>query len=88
MAAVMNGKPLSMTEAWQAYDRLFDDPRVVFVPEPDDVEVLFRRYTAGRLSSSKLWADALLLAFARTAGGTLVTFDQTLARRAGADGLP
>ena len=31
-AAAMNGQPLTMAEAWQAYDRLFEDDRVVLYP--------------------------------------------------------
>ncbi len=36
-AAAMAGKPLSMAEAWKVHDRLFDDDRVAFVPEPPGV---------------------------------------------------
>jgi uncharacterized protein len=80
-AAAMDGKPLRMDEAWEAYDRLYDDDRVVFMPEPPGVETHFREYTSGRLASPKFWADAWLLAFARAAGGTLVTFDRALSTR-------
>lgn len=78
-AAAMDGKPLTMTEAWHAYDRFLTDDRVVLVPEPDGVEARFRDYTRGRTASPKLWADAWLLAVAETAGGTVVTFDRRLA---------
>jgi len=37
-AAAMNGKPLTTSEAWQAYDRLFEDGRVVLMPEPEAFE--------------------------------------------------
>ena len=77
----MNGKPLSMDAAWRAYDRLFEDDRVAFVPEPAEVERRFREYTSGRTVSPKVWADGWLLAFAAAAGGTLVTFDRALAAR-------
>lgn len=80
-AAAMNGKPLTMTDAWRVHDRLFEDDRVAFVPEPVDIEARFREYASGEAASPKLLADAWLLAFAYTAGGTLVTFDQTLAAR-------
>ena len=78
-AAAMDSKPLSMREAWHVFDRFFEDDRVVFAPEPAEVETLFRKYTAGRRASPKFWADAWLLAFAQTAPGTLVTFDRALA---------
>jgi uncharacterized protein len=82
-AAAMDGKPLTMKAAWRVHDRLFDDDRVVFVPEPADVEVRFREGSGSRIVSPKLWSDAWLLAFAACAGGVMVTFDSALAARAG-----
>jgi toxin-antitoxin system PIN domain toxin len=78
-AAAMDGKPLTMIKAWHVYDRFFEDDRVGFVTEPPEVETRFRKYTAGRTASPKLWADAWLLAFAQAAQGTLVTLDRGLA---------
>jgi len=79
--AAMDGKPLSLNEAWRAYDRLFADERVGLMPEPPEVESRFRQNTRGRTASPKLWADAWLLAFAQSADGILVTFDRALAAR-------
>ena len=80
-AAAMDGKPLTLNEAWRAYDRLFADERVGLMPEPPDIENRFRQNTRGRSDSPKLWADAWLLAFAQSADGILVTFDRALAAR-------
>ena len=80
-SGVMNGQPLSMKAAWNAYDRLFEDARVAWLPEPPDVEEHFRKHTASRIASPKLWADAYLLALAHQLDGTLVTFDRALATR-------
>jgi len=80
-AAAMNGKPLGMDAAWQAYDRLFEDGRVALLPEPDTFEPQFRSLSRSRTASPKVWADAYLAAFAAQCGGTLVTFDQALASR-------
>jgi toxin-antitoxin system PIN domain toxin len=80
-AAVMDGKPLTVAEAWRVYDRLYDDDRVMFVSEPPEVERLFREKASGRTASPKLWADAWLLAVAQAAGGILITFDKALASR-------
>jgi predicted nucleic acid-binding protein len=80
-SAVMNGKPLNMNEAWRAYDRLFEDDRVAFLPEPAAVDSEFRRCSAGGTASPKIWADAWLLAVVRASGGILVTFDRALAAR-------
>src|ERR1035438_5085045 len=81
-AAVMNGKPLRMPEAWAAYDRLFEDDRVTFFDEPRGIDDAFRKYARKNHASPKLWADAWLLAFAECADGVVVTFDQALAARA------
>jgi toxin-antitoxin system PIN domain toxin len=72
-AAVMDGKPLTITAAWRVYDRLYEDDRVTFVSEPPEVEA------SGRTASPKVWADAWLLALAQAAEGVLVTFDKALA---------
>jgi len=80
-AAAMNGKPLTMSAAWHAYDRLFDDDRVTLLPEPDSLEAAFRKLSRSRLASPKVWADAYLVAFAAENNGTLVTFDHALAKR-------
>jgi hypothetical protein len=80
-SAAMDGKPLGMDEAWRVHDGLFTDDRVALVPEPADIETPFREYASGRVASPKLWADAWLLAVARSSGGTLVTFDRALAAR-------
>ena len=80
-AAAMDGKPLTIAEAWRVYDRLYDDDRVTFVAEPVEVEKRFREKAVGRTASPKVWADAWLLATAQEAGGVLVTLDKALAGR-------
>jgi uncharacterized protein len=80
-SAAMDGRPLTMVEAWRVHDRFFEDDRVKFVPEPEGIESRFREHTAGGPASPKLWADAWLLAFALAAAGMLVTFDRALAAR-------
>jgi hypothetical protein len=82
-AAAMNGKPLTMLEAWAVHDRLFEDERVVFLPEPAGLQEEFRARTILKSASPKVWADAYLGAFAAAAGATLVTFDRALKDRSG-----
>ena len=77
----MDGKPLTMRDAWRVYDRLFEDERVALIPERAAVETRFRDYSDGAIVSPKQWADAWLLAFAQVAEGTVVTFDRALASR-------
>lgn len=80
-AAAMDGKPLTISEAWRVYERFYDDERVIFVTEPQEVDRMFREKAVGRIASPKLWADAWLLAFAQAAEGALVTFDKALEAR-------
>jgi uncharacterized protein len=80
-AAAMDGKPLTIAEAWRVYDRFYDDDRVTFVAEPADVEKEFRERAVGRTVSPKVWGDAWMLALASAAGGVLVTFDKALGPR-------
>ena len=80
-AAVMDGKPLGMSQAWRVYDRFYEDDRVTFMEEPQEVDRRFREKAAGRLASPKVWADAWMLAVAQASGGSLVTFDKALASR-------
>jgi hypothetical protein len=88
ISAAMDGKPLTMVEAWRVYDRFYEDDRVEFLPEPADAETRFRKFAAERAAAPKLWADAWLLAFATAAGGTVVTFDRALASRGASSLLP
>ena len=80
-AAAMNGKPLTMRQAWQAYDRLFEDDRVALWREPDAFETEFRRLVSAGTASPKMWADAYLVAFAICTKAIVVTFDRALENR-------
>jgi toxin-antitoxin system PIN domain toxin len=80
-SAAMDGKPLSMKQAWNAYDVLAGDERVDFISEPPGLERAFRGFSSSAHASPKLWADAYLTAFASECGGSIVTFDRSLARR-------
>ena len=80
-AAAMDGRPLTIAEAWRVYDRFYDDDRVTLISEPPEVEERFREKAVGRTVSPKVWADAWLLAFAQAAEGMLVTFDKALSAR-------
>jgi uncharacterized protein len=80
-ASVMDGKPLTLAESWQIYDRLFEDDRVVFLPEPAGLEEEFRRFSTMDTASPKVWTDAYLIALASCQGGQLITFDRALQNR-------
>ena len=85
-AAAMDRHPVTMGQAWQAYDRLFQDERISLYPEPAGFEMRFRRLSQSPAASPKVWADAYLVAFAEGHRGRLVTFDRALQNR-GADCL-
>lgn len=74
-------------EAWRAYDLLLSDERVSFhlEPEPEELDLAFRKLTSKAQRSSRDWPDAYLAAFAQTAGLNLVTFDRALCKLAGTD---
>lgn len=80
-AAAMDGKPLTIGQAWRVYDRFYEDDRVLFISEPVEIDQRFREKAVGRQASPKIWADAWLLAMAQAAGGTLITFDRALGTR-------
>src|SRR5208282_6832479 len=73
-ATVMGSDMKKMPEAWALWDKVCADDRIAFLAEPEGIELEFRRLSALRSSSPKVWADAYLLAFASVAGLKLVTF--------------
>ena len=73
---IMGKFVLSQRDAWQNFDKLLADPRIVFLPEPAAIEARFRSVTQSKSPSHERWTDAYLAAFASGAGAELVTFDQ------------
>ena len=72
---------LTQRQAWQVYDQLLEDDRIVFVEEPPELETAFRAASQLRRAAPKDWADSYLIAFARSAGFRLVTFDKAISRK-------
>ena len=77
-SAVMSDEVMTQPQAWAAYDRWLDDPRVAFIDEPAEIETRFRALTRLRQPATKDWADSYLAAFATVGRLTLVTFDRSL----------
>lgn len=75
---IMGKDTKTMSEAWSLWDRIWADGRIVFLPEPDDLDKEFRSRSRLSSPSPKVWADAYLLAFASVAGLKFVTFDRAL----------
>ena len=78
---VMGTDTKNMSEAWNLWDKIWADYRIAFLPEPEGLETVFRKYSRLSSRSPKVWADAYLLAFASVAGVRLVTFDRALESR-------
>jgi uncharacterized protein len=78
---IMGKDAKTMAEAWSLWDRIWADSRIVFFPEPEDLEKEFRSRSRLSTRSPKVWADAYLLAFASVADLKLVTFDRALKSR-------
>ncbi|MGA8108092.1 MAG: TA system VapC family ribonuclease toxin [Acidobacteriaceae bacterium] len=79
-AAVTGKHPFTLREAWAAYDRWIQDPRVEFYPEPRNADSALREAMKPfeTQPSSKAVGDCWLLAFAAGTGAALVTFDRAL----------
>jgi uncharacterized protein len=71
---------VTLSEAWRMYDAFVLDPRVAFSGEPPNFESHWRAYTQRKAFSPKVWNDAFLAAFARSADLELVTFDKGFAQ--------
>ena len=85
--SVMGDYAHTIQDGWKVYDRWLSDTRLQFHPEPRTIDAAFRQATAQFASqrASKWIGDCYLLAFAKEAIATLVTFDRALAAQARKD---
>lgn len=65
----------SQQQAWQAYERLAADSRVVYLDEPPALTPIFQELTQSSSPSHKQWTDAFLAAFSQCLNLEMVTFD-------------
>jgi len=79
-AKIMGRFVQNQTQAWENYDLLAADGRVVFLNEPQTLEAELRDLTRSDSASHAIWTDAYLAAFAIASHCQLVTCDQGLAR--------
>jgi toxin-antitoxin system PIN domain toxin len=78
--------PLTNQQAWQAYEALLADDRIVFrAQEPAGLELRWKELAVRDTASPKLWMDAYLAAFALTAGYRMVTTDAAFRQFGGLD---
>ena len=69
-----------MNQAWQVYEKLLSDHRVIFVDEPMGIDITLRKLTMLTTYSTNVWTDAYLAAFALTADLEMITFDKGFAQ--------
>jgi toxin-antitoxin system PIN domain toxin len=75
--AAYGSPPRSSQQAWNAYEDLLADDRIVFqAHEPAELELRWRAFTARNTASPHLWMDAYLAAFALAGGYQFVTTDK------------
>lgn len=85
--AIMGPNVLSQARAWREYERLIGRDEVIFLPEPNGVEIRWRDYSRGGQPAHQTWTDAYLAAFAREHALRLVTFDRAMRKYEGTDML-
>jgi toxin-antitoxin system PIN domain toxin len=85
--SVMGGDVLASRDAWRVYRSILADERVQFAPEPFALEAEWRKLTSQDRPTPKIWTDAYLAAFSRSAGMQLVTLDRGAASLSGVGAL-
>ncbi len=83
--SVMGEHALAASAAWDLVEKLLEDERVEFVPEPDGVDSLLPALLNYPLPAGKLVTDAYLAAFAISASRRLVTLDRAFRQFRGLD---
>lgn len=78
--------PLTNRQAWQAYEAMLSDDRIVLrADEPAGLEVRWKQFAVRSTASPKLWMDAYLAAYALAGGHRLVTTDAAFKQFRGLD---
>jgi uncharacterized protein len=78
--AVMGGNPLTVSQAWKAYQALRQLPEVILAREPDGCEARLGTWVNEGAASPRLWTDAYLAAFAVAGGFRFATLDRDFRR--------
>lgn len=73
---VMSEDVLEPVRAWQVYDELRADQRIIFLPEQIGFSEHWRKAGEQISGGANAWTDAYLAAFASHAQSTVVTFDR------------
>lgn len=84
---VLGDAALGGAAAWRALGIWLAQPRIVFAPEPPDLDTWLARWSTDLDPRGGAWSDAYLAAFAVAGGHRLVAFDRDFERYAGLDFL-
>jgi hypothetical protein len=82
---VMGDDVLNQRQAWDVYEKLARDPRVVFALEPRDIEAVWKRLTQSAFAATGLWTDAYIAALALLRNFQVISFDRGFKNIAGLD---
>jgi toxin-antitoxin system PIN domain toxin len=80
-----SSQALPLEEAWRLYSAWRQSPEVVFLHQPAACDSELDELVSSNLVTPRLWNDAYLAAFAKSAGLRLVTFDRDFQRFPGLD---
>jgi hypothetical protein len=72
---VMGRAPRTILQAWETFENLRADRRLVFATEPDGIESAWPQLMTQAGVGPSSWTDAYLAAFAEAHSYSLVTFD-------------
>lgn len=74
--APYGNQPLTNRQAWDVYEALLADDRIVWrADEPAGLDVRWKQFAVRDTASPKLWLDAYLAAYAVAGGHRFVTTD-------------
>ena len=83
--AVMGGKAISASAAWDRTVELMEDERIEFVTEPALIDTLIPKMYHYPVPTQKLVSDGYVAAFAIAVSLRLVTFDKGFEQFSGLD---
>ena len=81
--AAYGSPPISNREAWSKTQELLSLPQIVWLPEPPQLDPVWKIFATSEAASPKIWMDSFLAAFACTYGIELVTLDRGFSRYGG-----
>ena len=71
----MRASARTVGQAWEIFTSLRQDRRVVFTPDEERVDAIWRNWMTQPGIGPSSWTDAYLAALAQTRSNSLVTFD-------------